>query len=52
MIKAINGGECNSIEARECKKFFMKIEFNSDNNLPLDKILKLHNLTVVVRPVF
>ena len=27
----------------------MKIKFSSDNNLPLDKILKLHDLTVVVR---
>ena len=30
----------------------MNIKFNSDNNLPLDKILKLHNLTIVVRSVF
>ena len=30
----------------------MKIKFNSDNNLPLNKILKLHNLTIVVRTVF
>ena len=28
---------------------FMKIEFNSDDNLSLNKTLKLHNLTVVVR---
>ena len=27
----------------------MKIKFNSDDNLPLNKILKLHMLTVVVR---
>ena len=30
----------------------MKIKFNSDDNLPLNKILKLHNLTVIVRSVF
>ena len=30
----------------------MKIKFNSDNNLTLNKILKLHNLTVIVRSVF
>ena len=30
----------------------MKIKFNSDDNLHLDKILKLHNLTIVVRSVF
>ena len=30
----------------------MKIRFNSDDSLPLNKILKLHNLTIVVRSVF
>ena len=30
----------------------MKIKFNSHQNLPLDKILKLHNLTIIVRSVF
>ena len=35
----------------------MKIKFNSDlpfkfNDLPLNKILKLHMLTIIVRPVF
>ena len=30
----------------------MKIKFISDNSLPLNKILKLHNLTVTVRSVF
>ena len=30
----------------------MKIKFESDDNLPLNKILKLHNLTTVVRSVF
>ena len=30
----------------------MKIKFNSDDNLSLNKILKLHNLTVTVRSVF
>ena len=30
----------------------MKIKFNSDGNLPLNKMLKLHNLTIVVRSVF
>ena len=31
---------------------YMKIKFNSDNNVSLNKILKLHNLTIVVRSVF
>ena len=30
----------------------MKIKFSSDGNLSLNKILKLHNLTIVVRSVF
>ena len=30
----------------------MKIKFNSDDNLPLNKTSKLRNLTVVVRSVF
>ena len=47
----------NLIERRDDKpgeyeKDFMKIKFNSDDNLPLDKILKLHILTVIVRSVF
>ena len=33
-------------------KDFMEIKFNSDDNLPLNKTLKLHNLTIVVRYVF
>ena len=36
----------------ECEKDFMKIKFNSDDNLPLNKILKLHNLAIVARSVF
>ena len=36
----------------EYEKDFMKIKFISDVNLPLNKILKLHNLTTVVRSVF
>ena len=30
----------------------MKIKFNSDDYLPLNKILKLRNLTIIVRSVF
>ena len=30
----------------------MKIKFNSDDSLPPNKILKLHNLAIVVRSVF
>ena len=31
---------------------FMKIKFNTDDNLPLNKPLKLHMLTVIVRSAF
>ena len=30
----------------------MKVKFNSDRNLSLNKMLKLHNVTMVVRSVF
>ena len=50
--------KCNSIEkmnggkSGEYRKDFKKIKFNSDNNLPLNKILKIHNMTIVIRSVF
>ena len=30
----------------------MKIKFNSDDDLPLNKQLKFHNVTVTIRSVF
>ena len=33
-------------------KDFMKIKFDIDDDLPLNKLLKLHMLTIVVRSVF
>ena len=36
----------------EYGKDFMKIKFNSADNLPLNKTLKFHNLTIVVRSTF
>ena len=36
----------------EYEKDYMKIKFNSDDDLPLNRILKLHNLTIVVSSVF
>ena len=33
-------------------KNFMKIKFNSDNNLPLNKTLRLHSLAITVRSIF
>ena len=34
------------------KKDFMKVKFNRNDNLPLNKMLKFHMLTVIVRSVF
>ena len=45
---AINGGGGRD----EYEKDLMKIKFISDDNLPLNKMLKLHMLTVIVRSVF
>ena len=30
----------------------MKIKFNSDDDLPLNKLVKFHNMTVIIRSVF
>ena len=36
----------------EYEKDFMKTKFNSDDNLPLNKKLNLHNITTFIRSVF
>ena len=46
-IQAINGGKKG-----EYGKDFMKIKFNTDGNLLLNKTLKLHLLTIIVRCIF
>ena len=45
-IKIINDIECKS------GKDFTKIKFPTDDNLPLNKTLSLHMLTIIVRSVF
>ena len=47
LIKTRNEGKKGEYE-----KDFIKIKFNSDDNLPLNKMLKLHMLTVIVRSDF
>ena len=42
----------NSDKSGEYEKDHMGIKFNSDDDLPLNKILKLHMLTIIVRSVF
>ena len=46
-IKAINGGKENDYE-----KDYMKIKFNSDDDLPLNKPLKFHLMTITIRSIF
>ena len=45
-IKKISNDEC------DYEKDNMKIKFNSDDDLPLNKPLKFHNMAITVRPVF
>ena len=45
-IKEVNSDEC------DYEKYYMKIKFNSDDDLPLDKLLKFHNMTIIIRFVF
>ena len=45
-IKKISGNEC------DYEKDYMKIKFNSDDGLPLNKQLKLHNMIITKRSVF
>ena len=34
------------------QKYFMKIKLNSDDELPLNKKLKLHSKIIIIRSVF
>ena len=42
----------SSCKADEYGKDFRKIKFSSDENLPLNKLLRVHMLTIFVRSVF
>ena len=46
-IETINEGRRG-----EYDKELMKIKFDTDDNLPLNKTLKFHNITIVIRTVF
>ena len=46
-IKTINGGKEN-----DYGKDYMKIKFNSDNDLPLNKPLKFQPMKISIRSVF
>ena len=45
-IKEISSGECSY------EKDYMKIKFISDDNLPLNRPLKFHLMTIIIRCVF
>ena len=45
-IKEINGDDCYY------EKDYMKFKFNSDDDLPLNKPLKFHLITITIRSVF
>ena len=45
-IKKVSNDEC------DYEKDYMKIKFNSDDDLPLNKQLKFHNMTITIRSVF
>ena len=42
----------NTGKSGENENDYMSIKFNSDEDLPLNEILKLYNLTIIVRSVF
>ena len=45
-IEEVSSGEC------DYEKDYMKIKFNSDDGLPLNKPLKFHAMAIVIRSVF
>ena len=44
-IKEVSSTEC------DYEKDYMKIKFNSDDDLPLSKPLKFHNMTIIFRSI-
>ena len=45
-IKKMSNDDC------DYEKYYMKIKFNSDNNLPINKPLNFHSMTINIRSVF
>ena len=45
-IEEVSSGEC------DYEKDYMKIKFNSDDDLPLNKPLKFHNMAIIIRCAF
>ena len=42
----------NDTKENDYEKDYMKIKFNSDDDLPLNKPLKFHAMTIIIRSVF
>ena len=49
VVKQVSTALLNMIKI---SKDFMKIKFSSDDSLPLNKTLNLHNMKIVIRSVF
>ena len=45
-IKEVDDSECNY------ENDYMKIKFNSDDDLPLNKLVKFHLITITIRSFF
>ena len=45
-IKKMSNDDC------DYEKYYMKIKSNSDNNLPINKPLNFHSMTINIRSVF
>ena len=45
-IEKVSSGKC------DYEKDYTKIKFNSDDDLPLNKLLKFHNMIIIIRSVF
>ena len=45
-IEEVSSGEC------DYEKDYMKIKFNPDDDLPLNKPLKFHSMTITTRSIF
>ena len=47
-------GKIKEVSNDECyyEKDYMKIKFNSDDNLPLNRPLNFHKMTITIRSVF
>ena len=45
-IEEVSSGKC------DYEKDYMKIKFNSDDDLPLNKPLESHNMTIIIRSIF